>query len=85
MKLILKILSFILILIGILYSYIAIMAIINVDFIEHSLIRNSIVEIPLSYFPQLKYNILRNNILILIFGVTCLIIGGLIFRKGKHI
>jgi len=83
MKLILKIVSIVLMIIGVLYTYVAVMALINIDAVGSSLIKNSIIEIPLRNLPQVKDNLLRNNTFILIFGVVSISIGIALFIKNR--
>lgn len=83
MKFFLRIVSVLIIVIGICYIYISICALLNVESIANKIISGSILGLPYQFLPELKENLIRNNIFILLFGALCIITGLFLFRKAK--
>ena len=83
MKTMVRIISILLFLIGALYAYIAIVAFFNIEDISTQMIENPPVPLPHQFLPQLKKNLVRNNLLILVFGLSCISGGIFLFYKSK--
>lgn len=83
MRIFIRTISIIIIFIGIFYSYIAIIGFFNAEFISKQMVENSIIPIPSQFLPQLKKDVIKGDLLILLFGLICLSGGYFLYRKTK--